>query len=82
MNELEKKKRIDQLEKIAWLRSMSEAEISQLNELGMLSMKKIAQRFNKASKETRKLLEIPGMRESIKDGMAEDVNECSQELKW
>lgn len=82
MNKLEKKKRIAQLEKIAWLRSMSEEEISQLNKQGMLSMKRIAQRFNKASKETRKLLEIPGMRESIKDGMAEDVNECAQELKW
>jgi len=32
--------------------------------------------------ETLYLLSIPGMRESIKDGIASSVNDCSKELKW
>lgn len=35
-----------------------------------------------AIEETLYLLAIPGMRESIKDGMAEDVSECSEEIEW
>lgn len=35
-----------------------------------------------AISETLYLLSIPGMRESIKDGMAQDVAECQKELDW
>lgn len=35
-----------------------------------------------AIQETLYLLSIPGMRESIKQGMEEDITECSQELDW
>jgi len=35
-----------------------------------------------AIEETLYLLAIPGMRESIKDGMAQDIDECSEELEW
>jgi prevent-host-death family protein len=36
----------------------------------------------KAINETLYLLSIPGMRESIKDGMSEDISESSKELDW
>lgn len=36
----------------------------------------------KAINETLYLLSIPGMRESIKDGMAEKISESSKELDW
>lgn len=35
-----------------------------------------------AINETLYLISIPGMRESIIDGMATDVDECSKELDW
>jgi prevent-host-death family protein len=36
----------------------------------------------RAIQETLHLLSIPGMRESIKAGMSEPVNECAQGLDW
>ncbi len=35
-----------------------------------------------AIKETLYLLSVPGMRESIKEGVAQNVEECSKELDW
>jgi PHD/YefM family antitoxin component YafN of YafNO toxin-antitoxin module len=35
-----------------------------------------------AINETLYLVSIPGMRESIMEGMAADVDDCSQELDW
>jgi prevent-host-death family protein len=35
-----------------------------------------------AISETLYLLSIPGMRESIKDGMAQEVEKCHKELDW
>ena len=35
-----------------------------------------------AINETIYLLSIPGMRESIKDGLAADLADCSGELEW
>ena len=35
-----------------------------------------------AVQETLHLLSVPGMRESIKTGMAESVESCSTDLKW
>lgn len=35
-----------------------------------------------AIQETLHLLSVPGMRESIKQGMAEPVDECAKELDW
>ena len=35
-----------------------------------------------AIKETLHLLSVPGMRESIKQGMDEPVENCTQELHW
>lgn len=35
-----------------------------------------------AINETLYLVSIPGMRESIMEGMATDVDDCSQELDW
>lgn len=35
-----------------------------------------------AINETLYLLSIPGMRESIRDGMTENLDECSTELEW
>lgn len=32
--------------------------------------------------ETLYLLQVPGMRESIREGMAESVDNCSKELDW
>jgi len=32
--------------------------------------------------ETRYLLSIPGMKESLLEGMKEDISECSEELEW
>jgi len=32
--------------------------------------------------ETLHLLSVPGMRESIQEGMSEPINECSKELDW
>jgi len=36
----------------------------------------------RAIQETLYLLSIPGMRESIKEGLATPVEECSEELNW
>ncbi len=36
----------------------------------------------KSIKETLFLLSIPGMRESIREGMDEELDECSEELDW
>ena len=35
-----------------------------------------------AIQETLHLLSIPGMRESIKEGMQTDIGECDEELDW
>ncbi len=35
-----------------------------------------------AISETLHLLSVPGMRESIKEGMEQDPSECSKELDW
>jgi len=35
-----------------------------------------------AISETLFLLSIPGMRESIKEGLNEDLSQCSKELDW
>ena len=35
-----------------------------------------------AINETLHLLSIPGMRESIRDGMAESLEECDTKLNW
>ena len=35
-----------------------------------------------AISETLHLLSIPGMRESIKEGLNQDLSECSKELDW
>ena len=32
--------------------------------------------------ETLQLLSVPGLRESLKDGMAQPIKECSTELDW
>jgi prevent-host-death family protein len=32
--------------------------------------------------ETLHLLSVPGMRESIQEGMSEPITECSKELDW
>ena len=36
----------------------------------------------KAISETLFLVSIPGMRESIKEGLATEVTECARELDW
>ena len=36
----------------------------------------------RAIQETLYLLSIPGMRESIREGMATSVEDCSKELTW
>jgi antitoxin YefM len=36
----------------------------------------------RALQETLYLLSIPGMRESIRDGMNASIEECSEELTW
>ena len=36
----------------------------------------------KAISETLFLVSIPGMRESIKEGLATEVKECARELDW
>ena len=36
----------------------------------------------RAIQETLHLLSIPGMRESIRYGMAESINECSEDPGW
>jgi len=35
-----------------------------------------------AIQETLHLLSVPGMRESIKDGLEESIDSCSKELDW
>lgn len=35
-----------------------------------------------AIQETLFLLSVPGMRESIREGMATPIDECTTELKW
>ncbi|MCW8814979.1 MAG: type II toxin-antitoxin system Phd/YefM family antitoxin [Chlorobium sp.] len=35
-----------------------------------------------AISETLHLISIPGMRESLKQGMSEDISECSETLDW
>lgn len=36
----------------------------------------------KAINETLHLLSVPGMRESIREGMAANLDDCNQELDW
>ncbi|WP_353131658.1 type II toxin-antitoxin system Phd/YefM family antitoxin [Limnohabitans sp.] len=40
-----------------------------------------AQDWN-AIQETLHLLAVPGMRESIKEGMAEPIDQCAKDLNW
>lgn len=35
-----------------------------------------------AIEETLYLISMPGMRESIRDGMIQDIAECSEKLEW
>ncbi len=35
-----------------------------------------------AISETLHLLSVPGMRESIKDGLKENISDCSKEINW
>jgi antitoxin YefM len=42
----------------------------------------IAEEDWQAIQETLFLLSVPGMRESIKDGMSEPVDSCAKELDW
>ena len=35
-----------------------------------------------AISETLYMLSIPGMRESIKEGMEQDISECAKEIDW
>lgn len=35
-----------------------------------------------AIQETLHLLSVPGMRESIREGMAESIDQCAKELDW
>lgn len=35
-----------------------------------------------AINETLYLLSVPGMRESIKEGLTQNLDECSQEIDW
>ena len=35
-----------------------------------------------AINETLYLLSVPGMRESIREGIKQDIDECSQKLDW
>jgi prevent-host-death family protein len=42
----------------------------------------IAEEDWQAVQETLFLLSIPGMRESIREGMAETIEECSEEPGW
>jgi prevent-host-death family protein len=35
-----------------------------------------------AISETLYLLSVPGMRESIREGLEQDITECSKELDW
>ena len=42
----------------------------------------IAEEDWRAIQETLYLLSIPGMRESIREGMATPIEECSKELNW
>lgn len=35
-----------------------------------------------AISETLYLLSVPGMRESIKEGLTEEISECSKDLDW
>ncbi|MBD3376495.1 type II toxin-antitoxin system prevent-host-death family antitoxin [candidate division KSB1 bacterium] len=36
----------------------------------------------RAIQETLHLLSVPGMRESIREGLATDPDQCSEELEW
>ena len=42
----------------------------------------LAEKDWNAINETLHLLSVPGMRESIREGMAADLDECDQELDW
>lgn len=42
----------------------------------------IAEEDWNAIAETMHLLSIPGMRESIKEGLSQEPSECSKELDW
>jgi prevent-host-death family protein len=42
----------------------------------------IAEEDWQAIQETLFLLSVPGMRESIREGMAEPVDECAKDLDW
>lgn len=42
----------------------------------------VSQEDWEAIQETLYLLSVPGMRESIREGMDEPVDECSEDLDW
>lgn len=42
----------------------------------------VAEEDWRAIQETLYLLSVPGMRESIREGMATPVSDCATELKW
>jgi len=42
----------------------------------------VSQEDWEAIQETLYLLSVPGMRESIREGMAEPVDDCSESLDW
>lgn len=42
----------------------------------------VAEEDWKAINETLHLLSVPGMRESIQDGMAANLDDCDKELDW
>ncbi len=42
----------------------------------------VAEEDWRAVQETLYLLSVPGMRESIREGLDTDVNECVEELDW
>lgn len=62
-------------------------ELSKSHEPIHISSKKgsavlIAEEDWKSIQETLYLLSIPGMRESIKEGMSTPVDECSETIEW
>jgi antitoxin YefM len=42
----------------------------------------VSEKVWRAIQETMYLLSIPGMRESIRKGLATPVDDCAQEIKW
>ena len=72
------------------LSAIEDAPDSKLEKLLMIleswdhgQMPQSEQDYNSSgAKETAYLLSIPGMRESILEGMATPIEDCDRELKW